>query len=285
MAGRRVPGDQGPRGGPLRLRPDHPGRRLHHRAHRFRAGGARHTGAQGGRRLRLRARRVHRLRGVRGRLPQRRGDAVHLREDQPPQRAAAGRARAGDAGARHGGADGRGGLRRLHADRRVRDRLPQGHPADVHHEHEQGVAARDPQGREALVRPFFRTRSARVGGALRPTPARSGRQAWRLAAPRKRSGTSPQTFALHADGRGRDGAPRPRLACPRRSGTVRPAVVGAGSRAGTTDPRSPGVVAPPPFSNRTSALRAHVTRRPTGVGRTGAAGRTARPAAAAEPAP
>jgi hypothetical protein len=37
---------------------------------------------------------VHRLRRLRGRLPQRVGDAVHGRQDHPPRRAAAGPARA-----------------------------------------------------------------------------------------------------------------------------------------------------------------------------------------------
>jgi len=54
------------------------------------------TPCQGRRRRGLRARRVHRLRGVRGRLPQRLGDALHLGEDQPPGRPPAGRPRARD---------------------------------------------------------------------------------------------------------------------------------------------------------------------------------------------
>ena len=46
VAGGRVPGRQGPGGRPRRLRPDHPGRRLHLRPDRHRARGARHAGAQ-----------------------------------------------------------------------------------------------------------------------------------------------------------------------------------------------------------------------------------------------
>ncbi len=51
-----------------------------------------------------------------------------------------------DPGAGHGGPDGRGGVRRLHADRRVRHRLPEGHPAAVDRGDEQGVAAGHAQG-------------------------------------------------------------------------------------------------------------------------------------------
>ncbi|CAM5345203.1 succinate dehydrogenase [Streptomyces badius] len=44
----------------------------------------------------------------------------------------------------HGGPDGRGGLRRLHSDRRMRHGLPQGHSAALDRRDEQGVAAGDP---------------------------------------------------------------------------------------------------------------------------------------------
>ncbi|CAM5593853.1 hypothetical protein STANM309S_03064 [Streptomyces tanashiensis] len=54
--------------------------------------------------------------------------------------------RARDPRPRHGGADGRRGLRRLHADGRVRHGLPEGHPAAVDRGDEQGVAAGAPQG-------------------------------------------------------------------------------------------------------------------------------------------
>ena len=49
---------------------------------------------EGGRRSRLRRRHLHRLRRLRGGLPERLGDAVHRREDHPPGPAAAGPARA-----------------------------------------------------------------------------------------------------------------------------------------------------------------------------------------------
>ncbi|CAG7647162.1 hypothetical protein SBRY_40599 [Actinacidiphila bryophytorum] len=163
VAGRRLPRGARPGRGPGRLRPDHPVRRLRQRPHRRRARGARHPGAQGRGRQRLRARRVHRLRRVRGRLPQRLGDAVHLGEGQPPGRPAAGRTGTRDPGARHGRADGRRGLRRLHPDRRVRHGLPQGHPADLDHRHEQGVAARLAQGAQGLKPPF-------AGGRPREIP-------------------------------------------------------------------------------------------------------------------
>ncbi|CAM5744460.1 hypothetical protein SAFG77S_08123 [Streptomyces afghaniensis] len=109
-----------------------------------------HTGAEAGRRLRLRTRRVHRVRRVCRGVPERCGDAVHVRQGQPPERAATGRARARDAGAGHGGADGRGGLRRVHPHGRVRHGVPQGHSAHVHHRHEQGVAAGHAEGEQAV---------------------------------------------------------------------------------------------------------------------------------------
>lgn len=154
MAGLRLPGGEGPGRGPLGLRPDHPGRRLHQRPDRLRARGPRHAGSETGCRLRLRARGVHRLRRLRRRLSQRLGDALHLGEDQPPQCAAAGRARARDPGARHGRGDGRGGLRRLHADRRMCDGVPEGDPAAVDRGDEQGVAAGDPES--SSLRPPLR---------------------------------------------------------------------------------------------------------------------------------
>ena len=45
----RLPGRQGPGGRPLRVRPDHPGRRIHLGADRQRTGRQRHPGAKGGR--------------------------------------------------------------------------------------------------------------------------------------------------------------------------------------------------------------------------------------------
>lgn len=79
--------------------------------------------------------------GACGGLPERGRDALHLGEDQPSECAAAGCAGAGDPGAGHGRADGRGGVRRVHARRGVRHRVPEGDPVGLHHGHEQGVAA------------------------------------------------------------------------------------------------------------------------------------------------
>ena len=88
VAGRPVPGDQGPGRQPRRVRPDHPGRRLHLGADRHRARRARRAGAQERRRPRVRRRHLHRLRRLRRRLPERFGDAVHRRQGHPPRPAA-----------------------------------------------------------------------------------------------------------------------------------------------------------------------------------------------------
>ena len=85
-----------------RVRPHHRVRRLHHRAHRQRARRQPHPRAEGGVRHRDGRRRVHRLRRVRGRVPERRRAAVHRREGAAPQPAAAGPARAVGAGHQHG---------------------------------------------------------------------------------------------------------------------------------------------------------------------------------------
>ncbi|CAA9301987.1 MAG: Succinate dehydrogenase iron-sulfur protein, partial [uncultured Friedmanniella sp.] len=115
-------------GRPVGLRPDHPGRRLHLRPDRDGAGRARRTHPQGELRPRLRRRHLHRLRRLRGGLPQRVGDAVHRRQGDPPRAAAARPAGTALPGARHGRPARRGGLRRLHQHRRVHRGLPQGDP-------------------------------------------------------------------------------------------------------------------------------------------------------------
>ncbi|CAA9309968.1 MAG: Succinate dehydrogenase iron-sulfur protein, partial [uncultured Friedmanniella sp.] len=102
LARRRLPGGQGPDGRPGRLRPDHPGRRLHLRADRDRAGRARLAHPEGQLRPRVRGRRLHRLRRLRGSLPQRLGDAVHRVQGDPPGAAAPGPAGAPLARPRHG---------------------------------------------------------------------------------------------------------------------------------------------------------------------------------------
>ena len=75
-------------------------------------------------------RRLHRLRRLRGGLPERLGDAVHRRQGHPPRRCCrraspSGRPRVVDMVDQHG----RRGLRRLHQHRRVHGGLPQGDPA------------------------------------------------------------------------------------------------------------------------------------------------------------
>ena len=93
-----LPGDQGPDGGPHRLRPHHRRRGLHHRPHRHRLRRQRPAGAQAERRPGHGRGRLHRLRRLRGRLPQRQRHAVRGRQDQPPGPAAPGPARAGTTG-------------------------------------------------------------------------------------------------------------------------------------------------------------------------------------------
>ena len=131
VARRGLPGRQGPRRRPQRVRP-----------HRSQAGGfiTRQRGwrrdanaildPEGGRRPRDGRRRVHRLRRLRGRVPERLGDAVHRREGRPPRTSSR---RASPSATRRVvnmvERDGRGRLRRLHEPRRVRGRLPEGDPA------------------------------------------------------------------------------------------------------------------------------------------------------------
>ena len=93
------PVHQGPRRRPRRLRPDHPGGRLHLGQHRLGARRARHAGAQATNADRaFNVADLHRLRRLRRGLPERLGVALHGRQDHPPRRAAAGPARAGQPG-------------------------------------------------------------------------------------------------------------------------------------------------------------------------------------------
>jgi hypothetical protein len=75
---------------------------------------------------------LHRLRRLRGRLPERVGLAVRQREGHAPGAAAAGASRADHARDQHGGADGQGRLRRLQQPRRVRGGLPEDDLGDPH---------------------------------------------------------------------------------------------------------------------------------------------------------
>ena len=91
----RLPGGQGPGRRPQRVRPHH---RRRAASSRCRTGSAPDGNAipvaEGGRRPRDGRRRLHRLRRLRGRLPERLGDAVHRRQGRAPGAAAAGPARA-----------------------------------------------------------------------------------------------------------------------------------------------------------------------------------------------
>ena len=92
---------------------DHRGRRLHHRPHRRRPRRQPHPRAEGGCGRGHGRRRLHRLRGVRGRVPQLGRPAVHGRQDPAPQPAASGPGRAlrpDEGDGRHDG----GVLRLLH---------------------------------------------------------------------------------------------------------------------------------------------------------------------------
>jgi hypothetical protein len=66
--------------------------RLHHGLHRQRAGGEPDARPEAARRPRFRSRGVHRLRRLRGPVPERRGAALHLRESLPPWPASPGAA-------------------------------------------------------------------------------------------------------------------------------------------------------------------------------------------------
>ena len=80
VAGHGVPDHQGPDGRPGGVRPHRRGRRLHHRPDRWRARRQPHPDPQAGRRRGDGRRRVHRLRCLRGGVPERRGQPVHRGE-------------------------------------------------------------------------------------------------------------------------------------------------------------------------------------------------------------
>ncbi|CAA9341781.1 MAG: Succinate dehydrogenase iron-sulfur protein, partial [uncultured Nocardioidaceae bacterium] len=144
VAGRRLPGAEGPLRRPRRPGPDDPGRRLRVGQHRFGSRRARHAGPEGERRPRLRGGHLHRLRRLCRGLPERVGVAVRGREDHPPRRAPPGPAGAPHAGRRHGRPARRRGLRRLHQHRRVLGGLPAGDPARRDLPAQQGPAQRAP---------------------------------------------------------------------------------------------------------------------------------------------
>jgi succinate dehydrogenase / fumarate reductase flavoprotein subunit len=94
----RLSAHQGPGRRSERVRPDHPGGRLHVGQRRRRAGRQRHPHRQEHRGTGDGCGRLHRLRRVRRRLQERLGGAVHVGEGQPPGAAAPRRRRAADAG-------------------------------------------------------------------------------------------------------------------------------------------------------------------------------------------
>ena len=85
---------------------------------------------------------LHWLRRLRGGVPERVRDALHLREDRPSRVASAGEGRGGPARPRAGETDGQGRLRCLHERRRVCGGLPEGRRPRQHRPHEPPV----PQG-------------------------------------------------------------------------------------------------------------------------------------------
>ena len=99
--------------------------RLHHRRHRRRARRQPDPDPEAGRRRGDGRRRVHRLRGMRGGLPERRRQPVHRRQGRAPQPAAAGPGRALQPRRGDGRDDGLV-LRLVHEPRRVRGGLPEG---------------------------------------------------------------------------------------------------------------------------------------------------------------
>ncbi|GAA3073197.1 hypothetical protein GCM10020254_16280 [Streptomyces goshikiensis] len=107
-----------------------------------------------------------------------------------------GLARARIPGPRHGGHDGRRGLRRLHPDRRMRHGLPQGHPAALDRRDEQGVAARSaradpPPGANPPPRPRTSARRPSATPAAR-APRPVGRSADPIRRPGARTARSPR---------------------------------------------------------------------------------------------
>ncbi len=90
---------------------------------------------------------VHRLRGLRGRLPQCLGHVVHRRQDLASGRPSPRPARAGEAHAGDGGDAGLLGVRRLHQHRRVRGCVPEGDPDGVDRPPEPRIAPRIAQAR------------------------------------------------------------------------------------------------------------------------------------------
>ena len=116
--------------------------------------------------------RLHRLRRLRGGLPERLRHAVHRRQGHPPRRCCRRASRSATPGCiGMVDAHGRGRLRRLHQHRRVRRGLPEGHPA----EHHRPAQPRLPQGHhQARRHPRLLTQFHPA--AARPPGARGGRR-------------------------------------------------------------------------------------------------------------
>ena len=130
VAGRRLPGDQGPGGRPRRLRPDHPGRRLHLRA------------TPAAPRTRTPSRCPRPTPSAPSTPPPASAAAPASRPARTARRCCSPRAKVTHLGVLPQGqpertrrvvgmvdAAGRRGLRRLHQHRRVHGGLPEGHPA------------------------------------------------------------------------------------------------------------------------------------------------------------
>ena len=132
VARQGVSADQGPRRRSQRLRPHHPGRRLHVDQRRRRAGRQRHPHPRSGRRTGDGLGRLHRLRRVRRRLQECVSRALHVGEGQPPGAAAAGEGRARRAGRRDGRSPRSGRVWQLLERGRVRGGVPEG---NLDHQH------------------------------------------------------------------------------------------------------------------------------------------------------
>ena len=123
----RVPGDQGSRREPGRVRSHHRGGWIHFGADGQRAGREHHSRSEAVGRRRHGRRCVHRVRRVRRGVSERLGVALHGGQDLAPRQSAAGTAGANASRVADGRADGRRRVRSLHALRRMSGCVSEGH--------------------------------------------------------------------------------------------------------------------------------------------------------------
>lgn len=136
-----------------RSRPHHRGRRLHLGKHRRCARRECDPRPQARRGRRNGCRGVHRVWGMRGGVPERRGVALHGGQDLAPWVTPTGTAGTLPARARDGRANGRRGVRRLHMVWRVPGRVPEGDQHRHDRAHESRLLERDD---EACIVPRWR---------------------------------------------------------------------------------------------------------------------------------